>query len=76
MHRHAQEEYRDKLWETRYAELADYHRRFGHTRVTKSWTENPGLAHWRHFQRTLFRERKMDPERKRRLDFSGKSLDV
>ena len=61
----------DAQWEARYAELAAFHRRFGHTRVTKSWKENHGLPHWRHFQRVLHREGKLDPERKIRLEALG-----
>jgi hypothetical protein len=62
---------RDEQWDERYEELVAFHRRFGHTRVTKTWRENPGLGHWRHFQRVLHREGKMDPERRARLDALG-----
>jgi len=61
----------DAAWERRFSELLAFQRRFGHTRVSKAWKENHGLAHWRHFQRILHREGKLSPERKARLDSIG-----
>ena len=58
-------------WEERYAQLVAFHRQHGHTRVSKAWKKNPGLGHWRHFQRILQREGKMDAGRRERLDALG-----
>ena len=53
------------------AQLQVFHRRHGHTRVTGSYKKQPDLWKFRHYQRQLFRQGLLPPERKARLDELG-----
>ncbi len=65
------EDYRDSLWELKYAQLVAFKELHGHTRVTKSYDACPGLGHWRHHQRVMYRQGMMTDERKAKLDELG-----
>lgn len=61
----------DVLWERRFAELTEYHRRFGHTHVPAKWKENPVLGSWHWQQRKLRRDGTLSAERIAKLEALG-----
>ncbi len=61
----------DAKWEIRFAELAAYHRRFGHCQVPAQWPENPELACWVRAQRSRAQWGNLTAERRARLDALG-----
>mmetsp|Transcript_7507 Transcript_7507/g.13155 ORF Transcript_7507/g.13155 Transcript_7507/m.13155 type:complete len:701 (+) Transcript_7507:468-2570(+) len=45
----------DQLWQSRYKELQDFHRKHGHALVPMNWEENQTLAHWVKRQRHQYK---------------------
>jgi hypothetical protein len=58
-------------WEMRFAELKAFKERFGHTRVSVRWAENPLLGRWASAQRHKKRKRKISREHEALLDSIG-----
>ncbi len=58
-------------WNRRYAQLTDFHGRFGHCEVPSTWAESPPLAKWVGVQRALQSTGKLAEERRRKLDSLG-----
>lgn len=63
--------YRDAVWERRFAELEAYRRRHGHCQVPSRSKKDPSLGFWAHFQRVLKRAGRLSGERTRRLEKIG-----
>ena len=61
----------DERWTTRFEELLDFQKRFGHTRVPALWPENPALGSWHYQQRKQRRTGKLPPEREAKLAAIG-----
>lgn len=59
---------RISTWEARFAELVEYQKRFGNTRVPVKWKENPELGHWVVAQRYKRRRQRIRREYESRLD--------
>lgn len=69
-------EQRDALWETNFAALKAYHKRFRSYNVPTQYKENPVLGHWVSTQRTRYRRGKLAVERVRRLNEIGFEWEV
>lgn len=63
--------YRDAVWERRFAELKAYRRRHGHCQVPSRSKKHPSLGHWVQYQRVLKRARRLSAKRTRRLKRIG-----
>ena len=59
----------DVVWEMRFSELEEFHRRYGHCNVPRMYDSNRQLAAWVHMQKRLHRqsEEKYPIERKDKL---------
>ena len=54
-------------WEERFAQLADYKKKYGHCNVPARWKKDPTLGGWVHNQRAFKRQGTLSPERIRKL---------
>ncbi len=61
----------DSRWDEMYVELADFQHAHGHCRISTLSDEYRALGVWVHTQRTLRKQRRLDPERIDRLDAIG-----
>jgi len=59
----------DTVWRTRYEDLMEFRRRFGHTNVPATWAENPALGHWVYTLRS--RKETQSPEQIAMLEKAG-----
>lgn len=59
----------DALWQQRYEEMCAYQQQHGHTRVTKR--QNKGLSAWRQWQCQRFRDGRLTPECRSKLEAIG-----
>lgn len=62
---------RDASWGQRFAQLVEFHREHGHTRVTAGCTQDAAFAPWVQHQRTCKRQGKLSAERIQRLEGLG-----
>src|ERR1017187_6839629 len=60
-----------ELWETRYAQLVAFKKKYGHCDVVCLWKENPALGHWVSNQRVCRKKGKLSNERIARLNKLG-----
>jgi hypothetical protein len=65
------EDYLDAAWRGRLADLRSFRRRFGHTRVTRWFAEDPGLGRWVAHQRELHRQGELRQDRAQELQKLG-----
>lgn len=63
-------------WEQRFAQLCEFKRRFGNTRVHARWPENPKLGGWVVAQRCKRRRGKLCQEHKQKLTSIGFEWEV
>jgi hypothetical protein len=66
----------DQMWRARLDTLRQFHERFGHARVPRSWQEDPGLGEWVRAQRRAHRQNQLKPERQAQLDRLGFEWDA
>lgn len=69
-------EARISTWDERFAELCEYKRQFGNTRVPAKWKESPELGHWVVAQRARRRRKKIRPKHEARLNEIGFEWEV
>jgi hypothetical protein len=50
-------------WEERFKQLCEFKERFGHTKVTRKWKENPSLGEWCHLMRKTIRKDKLSEDK-------------
>ncbi len=55
-------------WTKRYQQLVLFKKKFGHTKVTHSLSEDKGFVIWVHIQRSYYHANKLSSERKKLLD--------
>jgi hypothetical protein len=58
-------------WEKRFAALVAFKKTHGHCEVPGSWAENRQLATWTTKQRCLYKQGRLLPERRKRLEAMG-----
>ena len=61
----------EQQWEERFQQLLEYKKKYGDCFVPVNWKKNRQLGIWVSTQRTLEKKKKMDPEKKKRLDEIG-----
>ena len=61
----------EELWELRFAELVEFQKKYGHTRVPARWRGNRSLGRWLAHQRDLLRLEELRRDRAERLDQLG-----
>ena len=61
----------EELWELRFAELVEFQKQYGHTRVPARWSGNRSLGRWLAHQRDLLRLEELRRDRAERLDQLG-----
>lgn len=61
----------DEKWERSFNTLIEYENKYGHCNVPQKWKENPSLGKWVSDQRKKWRDRKLTPERVKRLEILG-----
>lgn len=67
--KHVYQNEEDKRWEEQYSLLRKYHAKHGNTEVPGNYkVGNKKLGSWVYRQRTLYRLKRLQPERKQRLD--------
>ncbi len=54
-------------WESMFAAIIEYKRKYGDTNVPKTWAENPALAAWARCQRQMLRDNRIKQELRERL---------
>merc|ERR1712224_210444 len=64
---------KERFWDEKYNELAQYKSHFGHCKVPKNFTSNKSLVKWVVNQRVLYRKKShtLTPTKKRKLDELG-----
>lgn len=65
------DELQEQAWEERFAQLLEYKKEYGDCMVPVNWKKNRQLGTWVSTQRTLEKNGKLDPEKKRRLEEVG-----
>ena len=69
--RKAPQSYQDAAWDLRFGELKAYRRENGDCRVPSRSRKHPSLGHWVAYQRTLYRSKRMNEARAKRLEAIG-----
>mmetsp|Transcript_4712 Transcript_4712/g.8883 ORF Transcript_4712/g.8883 Transcript_4712/m.8883 type:complete len:1027 (+) Transcript_4712:246-3326(+) len=63
--------YSSVQWDMRFAQLEEFHEKYGHGNVSKTWVEMPGLGQWVEEQRQEHAQARLAPDRKQRLEALG-----
>jgi hypothetical protein len=58
-------------WDTRFAELCDYKKKYGNCSVPRDWDKNPQLGSWVSSQKQYIRKGTLSPDKRRRLEEIG-----
>lgn len=65
----------DAVWEDMFTALSTYRQTCGDCNVTRGWKDNPQLANWCQRQRNLYKNKKLLPDRLKRLEDIGFAWD-
>jgi glutaredoxin len=61
----------ERLWDERYQQLVEYQKKYGDCMVPVNWKQNRQLGIWVAAQRTIEKNRGVDPEKKKKLEKIG-----
>ena len=65
----------DAAWEEMFTALKAYKQTYGNCNVTRGWKDNPQLAEWCQRQRNVYKNKKLLPDRLKRLEDIGFAWD-
>jgi len=65
----------DAVWEDMFTALSTYRQTCGDCNVTRGWKDNPQLANWCQRQRNVYKNKKLLPDRLKRLEDIGFAWD-